>query len=342
MTEGSEVTSASGARDLTRPAAPAATRAGRPRAGAPTPTGSCALDWDDSPTPAWGTAAVAAFFVALEQRGPWGHSAFTRSGLDPVVGASLENGCADAGGRALLIRAPGRAASEPDRQVYVSGGMCQGRPWLLGGRIEAPEDVLRIPFAAVAAGDRDAVLAALPALSPVTESVLLVCAHSKRDVCCAVRGRPVAAHAAERHGGRAWECSHTGGHRFAATAVLLPSGATLARLDDDLTHAALAAPADALAPALLRPRLLRGLAHLSLVEQAADAYVRERTGTTGVNALSTHVVADGPDGAHVRVEHRDGGHWQVLVTRETEPVARVNSCGGLPEPTSVFAVRELG
>ncbi|HEU5385864.1 MAG TPA: sucrase ferredoxin [Streptosporangiaceae bacterium] len=48
----------------------------------------------------------------------------------------------------------------------------------------------------------------------------LVCTNGKRDRCCAVRGRPVAAAIADATGWDTWESSHLGGHRFAATALL--------------------------------------------------------------------------------------------------------------------------
>ena len=101
--------------------------------------------------------------------------------------------------------------------------------------------------------------ASLPGAEPA-DPVLLVCTNGRRDVCCAIRGRPVALEAAARAPGRVWESSHTGGHRFAPTGVLLPHGAALARLDAggcaDVLAAASAGqlPAWALGPAHDRGR----------------------------------------------------------------------------------------
>ena len=86
-------------------------------------------------------------------------------------------------------------------------------------------------------------VAALPALVPSPEPALLVCTNARRDVCCAVRGRPVALQAAAERPGQVWECSHTGGHRFAPTAVLLPHGQTWARLSTAQAVSALDAAA---------------------------------------------------------------------------------------------------
>ena len=93
---------------------------------------------------------------------------------------------------------------------------------------------------------------ALPGAA-AAEPVLLVCTNGRRDVCCAVRGRPVALEAARRRPGAVWESSHTGGHRFAPTGVLLPHGVTLARLDAALCAEVLESAAGRAGPRA-RPR----------------------------------------------------------------------------------------
>jgi hypothetical protein len=70
---------------------------------------------------------------------------------------------------------------------------------------------------------------------PVTPSgpqrVALVCTHARHDICCALRGRPVAAALAAETDWDVWECSHLGGDRFAANVLLLPSGELYGGLD---------------------------------------------------------------------------------------------------------------
>lgn len=73
--------------------------------------------------------------------------------------------------------------------------------------------------------------------APADEVVdLLVCGHGSRDICCGSFGVRLAADAAahpsldvERV--RLWRTSHTGGHRFAPTAISLPDGMVWGRLD---------------------------------------------------------------------------------------------------------------
>ena len=99
----------------------------------------------------------------------------------------------------------------------------------------------------------------------------MVCCHSKHDVCCALRGRPVAAAMDPLWPGRVWECSHLGGDRFAATAVLLPHGLCYGRLDPDSGPAAL----KAFEHDTVVPEHLRGRSAFSRHVQAAQALARE-------------------------------------------------------------------
>jgi len=46
---------------------------------------ACSVVWDNAEASALGTAAVAMFWIALEQTGPWGREAATQSHLDPDV-----------------------------------------------------------------------------------------------------------------------------------------------------------------------------------------------------------------------------------------------------------------
>ena len=113
--------------------------------------------------------------------------------------------------------------------------------------------------------------------------------------------------------GRVWESSHTGGHRFAPTGVLLPFGATLARLDADLCAAVLGAAEAGHLPARLlgpgpRPRAQR----TGPAAQAAESWVRAEHGITELTALATSGPAD--DG-FCTVSHRDGRSWGVTLER---------------------------
>ena len=62
---------------------------------------------------------------------------------------------------------------------------------------------------------------------------VLVCSHGKRDRCCGQFGTLLHQQVEHRWPGvRVRRCSHTGGHRFAATGITLPDGRLWADLDE--------------------------------------------------------------------------------------------------------------
>ncbi|MGH9111363.1 MAG: sucrase ferredoxin [Acidimicrobiales bacterium] len=69
---------------------------------------------------------------------------------------------------------------------------------------------------------------------PVAGRHVLVCTHGRRDACCGTLGTRLAVALPGLGAGvHVWRTSHTGGHRFAPTALLLPEGTLWAYLDLD-------------------------------------------------------------------------------------------------------------
>lgn len=322
------------------------------------PPQSCSARWDDGDLPAWGTASQAAFWLALEQPGPWGRNALTASRLDPALGAELEQRTARAGGRTLLIRKPGSSADAPvhdghrasrPRRIYLAVGMPQGSPLLLTGEIDDPAELLRLPWRELAEGHAPtAPLGLVARLRPQRLGVLLVCTNAKRDRCCAFRGLPLAARLHEAVPDRVWECTHTGGHRFAPTGVGLPSGLTLARLDEPTGRELLDSPAGTLPDSLRDATHLRGLAHLPAVLQAADAYARARWDVADLRASTGASLQPGdprhrPDHQVVAV-HPPAPHARkrlLAVRTRTDPADRPASCGADLGPSQFYDVEPL-
>lgn len=305
----------------------------------PRPSDACSVEWEDASLPAWGSASYARFWVCLEQAGPWGHSAITESHLDHQLGAALEQACADRGGRLLLIRRPGAHADEAPHEgphtVFVAG--CLDRdPWLLTGELDDPAQLLALPWELLQDDDPDAITEHLPEFEETREPALFICTNGKRDVCCAVRGRPIALDLAARHPGAIWECSHTGGHRFSPTGIALPSGQTYARLTPELAELALQAERRHEVPdELATVTHNRGRSCFRPPVQVAEAFVRqlisERTGA----ALSASGTLSGDGLWECRVTHTDGRGWTVDVTGEDGPQIRT-SCAKAPVPSSVW------
>lgn len=308
---------------------------------------ACSVIWDGAQASALGTAAQATFWVALEQSGPWGREAATQSHLDPGLGLALDRHCRDQGGRLILIRRPGVHPNVPEggpHRVYLAGGLGD-RPWLLEADLDQADQLLRLPWDLLHESGRntddqttiqETIRALLPEFAQSAGPVLMVCANSRRDICCAVRGRPVALESSARRPGQVWECSHTGGHRFAPTAILLPHGQTLARLSPALAVAALDAAAHGELPEVLRgPAHDRGRSHLTPPAQAAESVVRQQIDEPSLLALATTSAAHpSQDNAWLcQVTHVDGRHWEVAAVRSPGGQDRPESCGKSAVPS---------
>jgi hypothetical protein len=285
--------------------------------------------------PLAGTAAVASTWLCVEQPGPWGRDALTESHLDVGVGRELAERARDTGVRVMLIRRPG---SHPDRhrpvprRVYLAH-TAPGRTWLERASVTDPRELFDLDLAAAGAG-RPAGLG-----DRVTAPLLLICTNGRRDVCCALLGRPIAADAVRAHGEQVWEGTHIGGHRFAPTGLELPTGYAYGRLDR----------ADA--ERLLTPGCAvlldksRGRSTWSGPGQVADLAVRAAVGDGGPDALRVAEVE--PAGAgrwRIIVAHVDRRRWQVSVVERVSTDLRSASCGAEPTPSTVLeaeVIRDL-
>ncbi|TQC41458.1 sucrase ferredoxin [Rhodococcus sp. WS4] len=273
-------------------------------------TATCsALSATDEPLA--GTAAQVTGWVCLEFPGAWGRDVLDGTALGPDLARELDARADAAGVRIMFIRRPGRSTSAPARRTVLLAQSHPARSWCERLEIAYPEDLLDLDLGLVAG--------TAPGLgTPVTDPVVLVCAHGKRDQCCAVLGRPVAAALAEEFGDAVWECSHTGGHRFAPSQILLPTGYTYGRLSVQQSVEAVRAAARG---EVYRTGL-RGRSCWDAPAQVAELAVRELVNAPA-NDLTVH--------ANSIVTHRDGRRWVVeLEERELPP--RPASCGAAPKP----------
>ncbi|HWC20773.1 MAG TPA: sucrase ferredoxin [Flexivirga sp.] len=304
----------------------------------PQPPTACSVQWDDAALPAWGTASYARFWVCLEQNGPWGHSAITQSHLDPEIGKALERACADHGGRLLLIRRPGPHADEPHEGAHhvLIAGCLERDPWLLTGELDDPAQLLSLPWDLLLEDDPDAATERLPELEETRDPAMLICTNGKRDVCCAVRGRPIALDLAAKHPGSVWECSHTGGHRLSPTGIALPSGQTYARLTPELAEIALAGERRHEVPIeLATPAHDRGRSCFRNPLQVAESFVRHEISEPALTALTATGAAATDGSWECDVTHTDGRAWSVRVSSEDGPELKA-SCVKSAVPSNVW------
>jgi hypothetical protein len=255
-----------------------------------------------------GTASQAADWLLVEHRGAWGRDAVRDSALPDEVATALEA----FPGKVLLIRRPGRRERRP--------AVFRARATEDGGELTRH----RLPgLEALADG------AALDRGTALSGPLVLVCAHGRRDACCARLGIPVF-DALREHvpQDRLWQSSHQGGHRFAANLLVLPWGVHLGRVD---------ARDAARVSAMLREDRIpldhyRGRAAYPAAVQAAEIAVRRERGIDTVRGVHLRAVEDG------RVTFELGGE-RLTVSVEQRPGPAVPlSCGAEPEPTSRYIV----
>ncbi|MEU6161416.1 sucrase ferredoxin [Streptomyces sp. NPDC047130] len=298
--------------------------------------------------PIAGTAVHARTWLLLEQPGPWGPKALTGSRLDPALGRALEEAAEDSGVRIALIRRPGRHADHgapPVRQVYAAH-TAPGNDWLHGAVTTEPERLLDIDFAALGRGRAAAFDAALPGAAPHTRHPLaFVCTNGRRDRCCALLGRPLAAELEASGVPGTWEVTHLGGHRFSPTLLVLPHGYAYGRVDapavKEILHRA--------REGQVATEHCRGRSAWPRPGQAAELAVRTTTRVTSADALDVTEVSPLPagDGAappswEVTVAHTDGRRWRVVVAQTPAGPPRPESCGaplGSPARMDVLEVR---
>ncbi|MGD0982462.1 MAG: sucrase ferredoxin [Acidimicrobiales bacterium] len=165
-----------------------------------------------------GTAGCYRGYLLLEWPLPWPRDLGDDPALAPVMALVRSAGMRLQG----LVPAPTGGSSHVIAYRWPVGG---------GARFERTELVV---------GPDEVIEAALGILdeAPVADGItdVLVCTHGRRDRCCGSLGTALAQEllADPTQLGehvRVWRTSHTGGHRFAATALVLPQGTAWAFCD---------------------------------------------------------------------------------------------------------------
>jgi hypothetical protein len=269
-----------------------------------------------------GTAFPAGRLLLVEQPGPWGRSGLRESHFDPASALALEHRAVSVGMRLLAIRRPGRTPPGRDRRWAVVDSR-PGAAHARWGSFRTDAELLDLPLDGSAGTPDDA-------------AAFLVCAHSRHDPCCALRGRNVAAALEAVRPGRVWECTHLGGDRFAANVLVLPTGLLYGRV---LPFAApeFAATADA---GEVVGALLRGRIGFPPHAQAALAYGYEQLAVRRTADLSVLGYSPVAHGAATVVLGTPHGPVKVGVT--VERVAAAGLTCANPRPGAYLRYRPTG
>jgi hypothetical protein len=264
-----------------------------------------------------GTAGHYRGFVLVEQPLPWPADASLVAELTDVSKVAAE-----AGFRVQLI-VPVNGPGLADQDKFSLAGQANGerrivcyRPSREGWAGELVRSETAAPtseLAAAVAGMVSDGVRPVPALAGTVVDVL-VCAHGRRDACCGSRGTRLANDLvaqplnAKDRVVRLWRTSHTGGHRFSPTAVVLPAATLWAYADRELLQAAVGAGTG---PAGRAANHYRGCATLG--PSPAQALERAVFAEVGWRLFAEERRSMATGGDRLRLETRNCGTWEGTV-----------------------------
>ncbi|MFH8348327.1 sucrase ferredoxin [Streptomyces sp. NPDC018045] len=296
---------------------------------------TCATASRDAAEPVAGTSATARTWLLVEQTGPWGTEALTESHLDPRIGRALEAAADGTGVRVALVRRPGRHADchgAPARRAFLAH-TAPNRSWIRTASVTDPGTLPHLDFARLGSGEHDGLWEPYDG-----EPLAFVCTNGKRDRCCAVLGRPLAAELAAS-GAEAWEVTHIGGHRFSPTLFVLPYGYAYGRASAPLVKDAMASARDG--------RILlghcRGRSTWERPAQAADLAVRELIREDRADAIDVVHSApvpppdDGGDDGGEGTGEDEGTEKEAKGSRHEDPASAAPAPPAPPAPPTTTA-----
>lgn len=316
----------------------------------------------DEPLP--GTAKAGRLFIALEHHYGWSHDILDGGVFGDEITDRLKHWLGQRGGALQLIRKPGRLGQGACAGVNVYIAHCVPATELTEAELAAA-----LPVASEAAGSPtekdnaetkkgpDVYLEHLivsdvtalmnidirlgrptPGATKVDHPLLLICTHGKRDRCCAIKGRPVAAALHNVYPDIVWETSHSKGHRFAPAVVLLPWNYSYGRL----SAMAIKDVIDQAKQGVIAAEGCRGRGIFKPPQQVADLAARAHWGKWRADDIATVKVLGKLDtsGSTIRVTAIDGSIAEVVV-RQIVTEGVVSSCGDEVGPKKGWVVTEV-
>ena len=281
--------------------------------------------------PLAGSAAEAEHWLVLEHDGPWGTKGVEDSQLSAQVLGQL---------KALAERIPSlrvQLARKPEQTpVGVRAFFAKVTPHaqaLWEVRAESLEALTQLDLPALSHGEP------IEGATRRHEPYFFVCVHGKRDRCCAQRGMPLYSELTALAPERTFITTHLGGHRFAATMVVLPHGICYGRVPQGVGARIVAAHDE---QRLFDLEHVRGRASYEGEVQAAEVSIRKELGELGLNALTLVQSEAVEGGTRVTFSHALTGltHSRVVSSEAMPPLAQ--SCGAAPKPSSRLVVLGTG
>jgi len=261
----------------------------------------------------FGTAPRADVWLALEVTQAWGFDAFREAEISEAVKAHINAALK------VLPKARLQLIRQIRRTQFTSAFFVVTRNAVYRFELARYEDLLSLNVPEIVSG------AASYAGFRTNEPLFLICTNGKRDACCARIGLAAYQAAAEFPG--VWQTTHLGGHRFAATAVALPTGTVYGRLRPEMV------------PMVLKDQragqihldYYRGCSYYEEPVQAAEYFLRSQLDERRITALSPTQVEQIAE-TRWRVAFASGDHspHQVSVEQFQSAFDVSRSCVDIP------------
>lgn len=284
---------------------------------------------DNTHEPMPGSSKPGDAYVLLEHGDHWGHDILDGEAFGPELTSRLKQlpGL-------YLIRRVGRAGHghKDDRIVYLV--FCREQVVEMT-TVSGPEDILAFDMSGPGKNASRGAVA-------IDDPVLLICTHAKRDMCCALKGRPMAKALTEAFpdNPHIWESSHTKGHRFAPSMVLFPWAYSFGRLN---IEAAKTLVTQSLTGEMFLPGN-RGRGIYSARGQVAELAVAAKLSAEGYSLKNGELTVDDSGDGSVRLGLAFGTLDQrtfevELEKQEVQGV--ISSCGDAPKTGSAWVATRI-
>ena len=260
-----------------------------------------------------GTADVVDVWLLLEHRPAWRAEAWADNGLAQGAKRWLEDGIAALEAQGLKVRPQLIRQPEAKREGFRLLVHWEGT--LRAFRAEDAD------YGGLAATPLDALVLHEQG-TPLNDPHYFVCVNGQRDRCCARFGLPVYHRLRTLVGGRAWQVTHLGGHRFAPNVLVLPQGVLYGRVrqvNADVGADAVANFVAAVESGGVPLAHLRGRSCYPQAVQAAEGFA----GAGGLNL----VAVDGDDDKAKVTFARNGQQLRLGAARSRKPMHVLANCG---------------
>ena len=301
----------------------------------------CSVISEQLEEPLFGSAGQTDTFFLLEYNGAWEGKALEKSPLPSAVKERLNDLVkALPTAKSLLIKRGAQAIGQTSSgqpglgqtiNFYIAQAAEAGAR-LFRFELSAYEEVLDVDLPGVLAGQRRFEHYLQPG------PLYLICTNGRRDLCCARFGFPVYQAIREKVGEAVWECSHVGGHRFAATVYHLPEGVLYGRVTLPVVPGLIAATQSG----QMRLENLRGRSMYPQPVQAAEYYLRRESGEVGLDAYRLRQAIElSPGHWRVRFTSTSGSTEHELEIRLEKSDQQVFESCTLDKPTSIVQYKLL-